>query len=173
MKKLLLPVFFIGTIAMIVVMGKTGATLKTPATPHGILDLEFAYNTAKTSAVINAWLPANGLDNITAAKTNTYFDFVFLFFYSIFLFLACKRIAQTMNGPVAKAGNIIAPGALLAGFLDVLENTGMLISLGGNSSGTISFLTSFFSVIKWALALIAVLYLLTGLLALTWQKVRK
>ncbi|MBL0182370.1 MAG: hypothetical protein IPP96_08765 [Chitinophagaceae bacterium] len=173
MKKLLLPVFLIGSIAMIFVMAKTGATLKTPATPHGILDLEIAYNTAKTSVVMNEWAPVNGLNNITAAKTNTWFDFLFLFFYSIFLFLACKRIAQSINGPFARAGNIIATGALLAGFLDVLENSGMLISLGGHSSGIVSFLTTFFSVIKWALALLAVLYLLTGLLVLGWQKMKK
>jgi len=172
MKKLLFPVFFIGTIAMIFVMSMTGATLKTPATPHGILDLEFAYDAAKTSAVMNAWAPVNGLDNIASAKTNTWFDFLFLFFYSIFLFLASKRIAKNIKGPVARAGNIIATAALFAGFLDVLENTGMLISLGGHGSGTISFLTTFFSVIKWALALIAVLYLLTGLLVLGWQKIK-
>lgn len=154
-------------------MAKTGASLKTAPTPHGILDLEFAYDTAKTSVVVNAWAPANGLDNITAAKTNTYFDFLFLFFYSIFLFLACKKIAQTIQGPVGKAGNAIATGALLAGLLDILENLGMLISLGGHISGTIAFLTTFFSVIKWILALIAVLYVLTGLLALGWKKFRK
>jgi len=173
MKKLLLPLFFIGTIAMIVVMAKTGAALKTAATPHGILDLEFAYDTAKTSVVMNAWAPANGLDNIASAKTNTYFDFLFLFFYSIFLFLACRKIAQNIKGPVAKAGNAIATGALLAGLLDILENLGMLISLGGHVSGTIAFLTTFFSVIKWGLAIIAVLYVLTGLLTLGWQRIRK
>ncbi len=173
MKKRLLPLFFIGTIVMIVVMAKTGATLKTAATPHGILDLEFAYDTAKTSVVLNAWAPATDLDNIAAAKTNTYFDFLFLFFYSIFLFLACRRIAQNVKGPVGKAGNAIATGAMLAGLLDILENMGMLIALGGHISGTIAFLTTFFSVLKWALAIIAVLYVLTGLLALGWQRIRK
>lgn len=173
MKKLLLPLFFAGTIIMIVVMAKTGAALKTDFTPHGILDLEFAYDTAKTAVVVNAWAPADGLDNIAAAKTNTYFDFLFLFFYSIFLFLACRKIAQNIKGPVAKAGNAIATGGLLAGLLDILENLGMLITLGGHVSGTIAFLTTFFAVVKWALAIIAVLYVLTGLLALGWKRIRK
>jgi hypothetical protein len=173
MKKLLLPLFFIGTIAMMAVMAKTGAPLKTPATPLGILDLEFAYNTAKISTVMNAWSPANGIDNINAAKTNTWFDFLFLFFYSIFLYLACKRMALNIKGPVAKAGNAIAAGALLAGMLDILENTGMLITLNGHVSAGIAFFTCFFSVIKWALALIALLYVLTGLLTLGWQRIKK
>ena len=49
---------------MIVVMAKTGATLKTAATPNGILDLEFAYNSTKTTAVTNAWAANNIVDNI-------------------------------------------------------------------------------------------------------------
>ena len=169
MKKLLLPFFLIGTIAMIVVMAKTGATLK-PATPHGILDLEFAYNTAKTTAVLNAWAPANGLDNITVAKTNTYWDFLFLFFYAGFLFVACKKIATKISGSVSKAGNLIAKGALLAGFLDIIENIGMLLTLSNQGSSSIAICTTIVSVIKWALALIAVLYVLTGLLALAFRK---
>ncbi len=169
MKKLLLPFFLIGSIAMIFVMAKTGATLK-PATPHGILDLEFAYNTAKTTKVLNAWAPANGLDNIAAAKINTYWDFLFLFFYAGFLFLACKKIAANTTGSFSKAGNAIAKGALWAGFLDVFENAGMLLTLNSQGSDTIALSTTIISVIKWVLALMAVLYMLTGLLVLAFRK---
>ncbi len=170
---LLLAFFLVGTIIMIVVMNKTGATLKTQSTPHGILDLEFAYNTDKTTRILNAWSPVNGTDNITAAKNNTWFDFLFLFFYAGFLSLACKGLAKLLKGPVAKAGNIIAAGALLAGFFDVLENIGMLMALSGSVTAGVSFLTTFFSFIKWTLAAIAVLYILTGLLALAIKKARR
>ncbi len=173
MKKLLLPFFFIGTIAMMIVMAKTGAPLKTPSTPKGILDLEFAYNTEKVNTVIKAWdwQPGRSIDNNGIARINTYFDFIFLFFYSGFLFLACRRIAQNMKGPVVRAGNIIAFAAMIAGFLDILENAGMLLSLNGHISATIAFLTCFFSMIKWVLALIAVLYVLTGFLILAWRRI--
>ena len=172
MKKLLLPFFFIGSMAMIVVMTKTGATLKTPAAPMGIVDLEFAYNTAKTTPILNSWAPNADIDNIAAAKTNTYWDFLFLFFYAGFLFLACKKIASAIKGPVAKAGNLIAKAALLAGFLDIIENIGMLLTLNGQDSSTIAFGTTCISVIKWGLALIAVLYVLTGLLVLAYRKIK-
>jgi hypothetical protein len=56
MKKLLLPFFLLGTIAMMLVMTKTGAILKTPEAPMGILNLEFAYSTAKTTPIINSRL---------------------------------------------------------------------------------------------------------------------
>lgn len=70
---------------MIVVMAKKGAALKTPQTPSGIINLEFAYDAAKTAAVNRAWEEAN--NNIHTAKWNTYFDFTFLGFYSLFLCL--------------------------------------------------------------------------------------
>jgi hypothetical protein len=169
MKKNLLPFFLIGTIAMMFVMVKTGATLKTTAAPMGILDLEFAYNTNKTTPIIGSWA-ATG--NIAAAKTNTYWDFLFLFFYAGFLFLACKKVAAKISGPVAGPGKFIAWGAILAGFLDVLENAGMLLTLNNHGSSTIAFCTGFSAVIKWGLALIAVLYVLTGLLVLAYRKLK-
>ena len=169
MKKYTIPFFLVGSLVMVYVMTKTGAPLKTPGTPHGILNLEFAYNTTKATAVIDAWAPS---DNIAAAKLNTWLDFLFLLFYSPFLFFAGKKIAGTFNGTVAKAGRLIARGALLAGFLDILENIGMLLSLNGHISGSTAFLTIFFSVIKWALALIAVLYVLTGVLVLGYRKIK-
>jgi len=169
MKKLLLPFFLLGTLAMMIVMAKTGATLK-PATAHGILDLEFAYNTTKTNAVLTAWAPANGLDNIAVAKTNTWWDFVFLFFYAGFLFLAGNKIASKTSGGFSRAGKAIARGALWAGFLDIIENAGMLLTLSNQGSDTIAFATTFVSVIKWALAIIAVLYVMAGRLVLALRR---
>jgi len=170
MKKYTIPFFLLGSVVMIYVMAKTGAPLKTPATLHGILDLEFAYNAEKTTVVINAWA---SLDNIVAAKLNTWLDFLFLFFYAGFLFIACKKIAANSTGPVASAGNIIAKAALGAGFLDILENAGMLITLNGYPSSAVSFCTTFISIIKWGLAIIAVIYVLTGLLVLGYRKIKQ
>lgn len=172
MKKMALPFFFVGTIVMMIVMAKTGALLKTVTTPLGILNLEFAYNSSQTTAVINAWKTPEHPHKILVAIYNTIWDFLFLFFYAGFLFLACKKIAANIKGPASKAGNLIARGAILAGILDVLENIGMLISLHGHVSNLVSFLTVFFSVIKWGLAIIAVLYVLTGLLKWMYQKIK-
>lgn len=161
MGKLLIPLLFFGTIVMIVVMGKTGATLKTVETPKGILDLEFAYNKTKVDFILNAWSPNVMANNIDKATINTYLDFIFLAFYSTFLFFACKKMAKINGG---KIGLLIAKGALLAGFLDIVENVGMLVSLSNVVSNTVAFFTCFFSVSKWALAAAAVLYLVFGLI---------
>ncbi len=157
---------------MIGVMTMTGAPLKTAATPKGILDLEFANTVTKTTIVTTAW--AQGpVDNTRAAKINTYLDFIFLVFYASFLFFTCKKIARNSKGAFIKAGMLIAKGALFAGFLDILENIGMLLTLSGHSSGTIALFTTTCSVVKWGLALLAVMYCLVGLIyLLSQQKLR-
>ena len=72
-------------------MAKTGAVLKTPEASMGILNLEFAYNTSKITPILFSWESINSVDIITAAKNNTYWDFVFLFFYALFLLYSCKK----------------------------------------------------------------------------------
>ena len=166
MKKYLLLILLVGTVVMIVVMTKTGATLKTPATPKGILNLEFAYNPTKAAIVTTAWAG----NNIGAAKTNTYLDFIFLFFYSLFLFFACDKITRITK---SRVGTLITNGALYAGILDIVENAGMLITLSGSGSGTTAFITTFCSLIKWALALLAAAYCLAGLIYIISKKKMK
>jgi hypothetical protein len=167
MKKLRLPFLFVGTMVMIYVMGKTSSTLKTAATPIGILNLEFAYNNAKTAAVVHAWAPNNTIDNITVAKNNTYYDFIFLAFYASFLFASSKKIAQIKN---SNTGILIANGAIAAGILDIAENAGMLFTLSGNVSGAVAFITVVCAAIKWVLAIIAALYCLAGIVYLIRHK---
>ena len=158
MQKYSLLFFLIGSLTMAVIVTISGDKLKTVDTPHRILDLEFAYNTARTTTVLNAWAPVSPYDRIAIAKTNTWLDFIFLFFYSIFFFLASKAISRLFGGSFGRAGKLIAKGALLAGLLDVLENIGMLITLSGSGSDTIALSTTICSMIKWTLALLAVLY---------------
>jgi hypothetical protein len=161
MKKLLLPFLFFGTMIMIFVMGKTSATLKTIATPKGILNLEFAYNKTKVANIISAWSPNAIVDNISKAKINTYLDFIFLTFYASFLFFACKNIAESNK---SKIGLWIAKGALLAGLLDILENIGMLISLSGYTYDIVAVVTTFCASVKWLLAFVAILYMLINII---------
>ena len=156
--------FFIvaGTFIMLYVMMSTGKTLTTPATPLGIIDLEFAYNISKTTNVVAAWAVtgSDNVDNIKVAIRNTWLDFIFLFFYSLFLFYSCKSIAESFNGFPQKTGKILAIGALYAGLLDITENAGMLFTLNGFSSNSIAMFTSICSVIKWILALAALVYVI-------------
>ena len=171
MKKILLPLFLVGTVTMMVIMAQTSALLKTPAAPMGIINLELANTIVKTNAILNSWAPTTTTDKIETAKINTYNDFLFLFFYAGFLFLLCKTIAANIDGVFKKAGRILATATLLAGFCDVLENIGILFSLNQLISPVVSFCTALFSVIKWGLVTIAILYAVFGLLVLAYRKI--
>jgi len=152
----------IGTLLMMIVMQQTGAPLKTKATPYGILDLEFASTSVKAAAVIDAWGKTETSDNIQAAKLNTELDFIFLFFYSVFLHQACRAIARLYKGAISNIGLIAANAAIAAGVLDILENIGMLLTLHHYINSTVCLLTFSFSVTKWVLALFALVYILAA-----------
>ena len=141
-------------------MARTGASLKTPLTPLGILNLEFAYNATKVNSVIEVWASMSSIDNIRAAKFNTQLDFIFLLFYSCLLFYLCRELAASTAGSLRSVGRYLAHGALAAGLFDILENAGMLVSLNGHSTDTVALLTFTCSVLKWGLVLLAVLYVL-------------
>jgi len=170
MRKFFFLFITIGTLLMILVMYKTGASLKTNDTPNGILDLEFASNAAKATAVVNAWQKSETVDNIQIAKLNTELDFIFLFFYSIFLNMVCRSIAALHTGMARNIGLIVATGAIIAGMLDILENIGMLLTLHGYIYNSITILTFSFSVTKWILALLAILYFLVAGCAALFKK---
>lgn len=158
-----------------IVMVRTGSVLKTTATPRGILDLEFAYDTVKTKAIIRAWSPAvnEGRDLVAAAGINTGYDFVFLFFYSGFLYLTCLGIAD-LAPRSRRVGRLLARGALIAGCLDVLENVGMLLALEGMHDNSIAIMTTCCAAVKWMLALLALGYLLIvgGIVLIYWIRAR-
>lgn len=163
MRKTMILFFLAGTLAMIVVMGKTGEGLnKQPATPHGIINLELAYSNKCTAYAMNAWTASASqpVDYIQVAKTNTYWDFLFLVFYAPFLYLLAKQIAANFSGTKHKLGLKLASGAILAGMLDIGENAGMLITLNGTQSAAVALATAILSAIKWLLVIAAILYIL-------------
>lgn len=160
-----------GTLIMTAVMVKTGAPLKTAATPAGIINLEFAHNSAKVNTVLTAWKKASTetIDVIAAAKFNTALDFFYLLFYSFFLFACCKQLAVllTRQKVLAQWLNRFAVAALVAGFLDVVENFGMLQALVGKSTDAVAMFTTAVSLLKWLLVILVMLLIIAGLFVKT------
>jgi hypothetical protein len=155
MSKYFFTVIAAGTLLMITVMNITSKPLKTAATPLGILNLEFACNSQQASDIIHAWQPGNKL---AAAEKNTIYDFLFIFFYTIFLMQGCKMVAKRYSGVIQQTGLLLSSCAIAAGLLDVLENVGMLMTLHGHINNGITLVTVMVSVIKWMLAALCLLY---------------
>ncbi len=171
MKKYLLLLFLIGTGLMIFVMAKTGQPLKTADTPKGIIQLELTFGQEHAAKVIAAWTKSDTqpVDIIAAAKENTWWDFIFIFFYVSFLFTAALKIAaQYQEGNfMQRASMFFARLILVEAFLDILENIGMFQMLNGSMSDNTSYFTSYISAIKWAsVALVIVFVLIAGVYTL-------
>ena len=155
-----------GNLLMVYVMTSTGKSLKNPATPLGIINLELAGNAVHVQNILNAW--DNDISKsrsvIADAKKNTWLDFIFLLFYtSLFYFLCKKLISYFKPGSLwVQLANIVATGAIVAGLLDVVENIGMLKSLNGNVTDTTAFVTAACSTVKWLLVFITIIFLITS-----------
>jgi hypothetical protein len=122
--------------------------------------------------VLSAWTSASSpnTDILHAARVNTYLDFIFLSFYSLFLFVFCRRLADGLSARkmMARAFHLLSMLALFAGFLDVLENIGMLASLHGQVSDTTALYTALSAGLKWIIVLVIILSLGGGLVCKKW-----
>jgi hypothetical protein len=168
MQKLKFIISLVGTFTMIYVMAVTGSNLKTPTTPNGILNLEFANTTTKAATVIKAWE-----DNLlTTAKVNTWWDFVFLFFYSFLLFNICKWIHHLFPSTnYGKLGHTFAKLSIITALLDVVENVYMLKVLRRTYNCIDITIMSTASYIKWLLVVAIIAYCLLGVIKIILQKI--
>ncbi len=153
---------------MLWVMRISGAPLITSHTPRGIINLEFAYNFPTANQVLLAWKNEQLLD---VAISNTYYDFIFIICYSFFFMLSCRLLSKRFTGWLQQTGYLLSTGALVAGGLDMIENTGMLFSLHGHLSANIALATACCASLKFLLLIAALLYLVgAGLAALLVKK---
>lgn len=170
------PTFYFlvsGTVIMMMIMQFNGKQLVTPEVPSGIINLELANTKLKAKLIINSWAVRSTPENdlIARAKTNTHLDFIFLLFYSPFLFVACRRLADYISSGkrIKKWLNSFAYLALLCGLLDIVENIGMLITLNRTESDYVTLFTAVAALIKWV-SVIAVLILIIAGLLMKWNE---
>lgn len=127
-----LKLLLTGTIVSVVIMLYTGYPLKKSSSDFkSILSLEFANSSSKVEAIINAWQAENscGKPILHYSKINTYWDFLFIFFYSTSLFFAHQSMAKPAKREWQIIFSLAGNAALVAGALDIIENIGMLRSM--------------------------------------------
>lgn len=169
MKSIALVIFFFtGTLAMMGFMRWHGKPLtQILTTPTGILSLEFAKTKQRADEVTTTWSKANLQQHAVA---NTWFDFVFIFFYSLFLFGACYGFSLIHNAVAKKISRVIALLGLTAGLLDITENFFLFRMLDRSISNAETNLTWWLAVIKFSLAGIAAAWILINLVLLIIPK---
>ena len=119
-------------LAMLLILGRLDAGLRTPASPRGIVSFELAGDRARANPMLEAW----GSPGRRAAARSLRLDFVFLAAYAPGLALLCAAAADratSRRSRLASSGAVLAWGQLAAGGLDALENLALLRVLGGTS----------------------------------------
>ena len=149
-----LAISFAATIVMILVMQWQGASLVTPQSPAGIIDLEFA-RTAENFLRLRLFMDENNI------VRNLYLDFLFIAAYAWFLVTACK--AAGLRTGRTKAADLFSSLALSAALFDICENFLLLLILNGRFGTSSLQIVYFIAWIKFLLAGAVLLYLLISL----------
>jgi hypothetical protein len=145
----------------------TGAITSAAAAGFPILELEFAWNSDRADAVLA------GAD-LDAVRATILWDFVFLVLYASALYLGSLWASDVFASKrLRQVGPHIAIGALAAGVFDVIENLAML----GYLNGWLGFfgwptVAGLMAVPKFILVLVAIVYVVMGIVAWVVGRVR-
>ena len=171
MKRLKIILSILGTIIMMYVMNITGRQLITQTTPNGILNLEFAYNQQRIDVILNAWMPSENINRLEIAKINTYWDFLYLFFYGFLLYNICNLLKHKLINGFGTIGVYFGKLAIIASLLDVVENGFMLSVLDSHYNPITLYIMVIASVLKWVIIAIVILYSSIGLVRLAGKAI--
>jgi len=147
--------------AMMFVLHSLDASLRTPASPNGIVSFEFAGDGESAGRMLEAW---GGLGRLAAGRSLR-LDFLFLAAYAPGLALLCAAAAdraRAARSRLAAPGAALAWGQLAAGGLDAIENLALLRVLGGFSTDVWPALAMACAWPKFALVAAGILYLATA-----------
>jgi hypothetical protein len=161
-KKWLVSLVFL--IVMIVVMRFQGKSLITPASPLGILDLEFARTGDKLQQLKLFWNPHN-------LAMNIYLDFLFIISYVWFLVTASMEIRKNVGWE--RPGKWAVTLAIAAGFFDVLENFLMMLIYNGRFDTSLLQLVFVLAVLKFALVILVFFFIVATLPLILFKKHRR
>jgi hypothetical protein len=140
--------------------------LSGPESPHGIVSLELAASSSHAHEIRQAWQRRGVLD---AARASLGWDLPFVATYASALALgsvAAGAVLTDRGWPLGAASRRVAPLALLAGVLDVIEDVGLFREVfADDTRQPWPTLACSCAVPKFLLALAAGVYVAYGLLA--------
>jgi len=138
-------------LVMVSILQWQGRALITPASPYGILNIEFARNGEQFQKLL-LFLGSK------AIETNLFLDFPFIAAYACFLYFSCIYVRQKTQWN--RASRIFATAALVAALFDVAENFILLLVLWNRFNATGLAIVYYVAITKFVLAGSVVLFLL-------------
>jgi hypothetical protein len=145
-----------------------GAVTTAAAQGFPIVDLELAGTSERAGEVIR------GAD-LDVVRMAIAWDFLFIFFYAPALFFGSLWARRQFIGDFARrAGTVIAAGGLIAGVLDMVENVAMVAYLRDPGGwGGWNPLAAAMAIPKFVLALVAIVYTLSGIVLVVVHRLRR
>ena len=128
-----------------------------------IVDFEFAWSEEGAEEILADW----GDDGEDAARLSLWVDFIYLIAYGALFVLASLATrdfaVERGRARLAAFGAIAIPAAAAAPVFDAIEDVWLLIALGGHGGDLAPRLGTLFAVAKFTASVIAVGYVLAGL----------
>lgn len=132
-----------------------------PHSKKAIVSLEFAKSKQKADQIVSSWSDAGVQQH---AVNNVSIDFLFLFFYSLFLFAVCYWFSFKQTGLVKRITQTVSLFALIAGLLDVIENYFLYQMLDFSATNTQVEITWWITLFKFLMVGIVISWVLISLL---------
>ncbi len=147
------------------------APLKNEVCKSGITSFELAKDLDKTIAILDSW-DTNAKINMSLSLG---FDFLFLIIYSSFIALLIYWVNTTLwkNKAIYALGKGLIILIFMAAFFDVIENIALIKLLLGDLRQLWSTIAYYFAVIKFAIVLVCIIYLLLSGIVLLINRPKK
>ncbi|MEX2392889.1 MAG: hypothetical protein WD826_00275 [Actinomycetota bacterium] len=129
--------------------------------PSRMTSLQFAGSGAKVSELLSGWSSADLVD--TALLIGV--DFVHPVAYGVLLIAGAVWAGRRLRDSATRWARVVVGAVVAAAMFDVLENFGLIVMIRGRVDDTVAAATRLFSVTKSALIVVAVLYVLAGLVS--------
>ena len=138
--------------------------------PNGIISFELAKDSYMSAEMIDAW----DATAKTAAGLSIGFDFLFLIIYASFISLVVFKINKQLylNKDKNGFGKLFLLLPFLAAFFDIIENIALIKLLLGDIQQKWSLMANYFAIAKFGLLIVAIAYILIGVVILIFRKKR-
>ena len=141
-------------------------SLQTAAAPQGIVSYELAGNVGTAGSILASW-DANAQLH---AAFSLGFDYLYMLAYAVTLALAVLWLADGLPGLLGNVGVLLAWGMGAAGLADAVENYFLWQMLVSGPSDTAAMAARWAAMLKFALIILAILYIVFVLLSNLFRK---
>ncbi len=133
-----------------------GRELQSKYSPAGIVSLELAEKFQDAADIVD-------LVGKTPLRWNITLDFVFIIAYGCLFFFCCWALMNNYRSkPLKTMGFVFLELSVLTAVLDIVENITMLITIAGHGSEVSVLVTRWVAYVKFGLAALTLVYIVTA-----------